>query len=106
MREEDYFADSEMLRETLPGNLPGQEKIEDKSALVALLHLAGLTANEQKAFIALAMYDYEQSDVGKFLRRDERTIRNYRDRALVKLRKLGDQKTILAIMKGDIDEVL
>ncbi len=104
-KDEDYFADSEMLRETLPGNLPGQEQFADQSALTALLQLAGLTANEQQTFVALEMYDYEQSDVGKFLRRDTRTIRNYRDRALVKLRTLGDQKTILAIMKGDIDEV-
>jgi DNA-directed RNA polymerase specialized sigma24 family protein len=104
-REKDSSAEGEMLREALPGNLPGPEKLENQSFLTALFQLAGLTANEQQAVVALVMYDYEQPEVSKLLRRDERTIRYYRDRALAKLRALGDEKTILAILKGDIDEV-
>jgi DNA-directed RNA polymerase specialized sigma24 family protein len=103
--EKNPSAEIETLSEALPGNLPGPEKLEDQSALTALFRLAGLTANEQKALVALTMYDYEQKEVGKFLRRDERMVRYYRDHALAKLRALGDKKTILAILKGDIDEV-
>lgn len=104
-REKDPSAEGETLREALPGNLPGPEKLDDQSALFGLFQLAGLTANERQALVALTMYDYEQPEVGKLLRRDTRTIRYYRDHALAKLRALGDEKTILAILKGDIDEV-
>jgi len=93
-REKDSSAEGEMLREALPGNLPGPEKLENQSSLTALFQLAGLTANEQQAVVALVMYDYEQPEVSKLLRRDERTIHYYRDRALAKLRALGDEKTI------------
>lgn len=104
-REIEAYAEVETLKEALPGNLPGPEKLEDQSARTALFQLAGLTANEQKALVALVMYDYEHAEVGELLRRNERTVRYYRDHALAKLRSLGDEKTILAVLKGDIDEV-
>lgn len=87
--------------DTLASPQPAHTSLETNASLAYLFSLAGLTPEEQQALVMVAINEDTNREAGESMRRTERTIRNYRDRAIAKLLKVGDHKTLWAILQGD-----